>query len=172
MTTKPRFETSPDVEACAEYLRHNKDRGLIEYSAIGRIIKRDVTGKDRYILAGARRILEKQGIVFVVETGKGIRLASASQVAKLSTDVPITKTRRTVKAAQKRQRAVNVQELSEEERAAFYIGRAVLGAIGLAASRAFTNRVTEAQKQSDGPIPIKKTLELFRKVRPRKELVQ
>lgn len=165
MNTKPRFEASPDVEACCEYLRHNRDRGLIAYDALSRVTKRDISGKDRHILASARRILEREGTIFVVETGKGLRKASASEIAKLSTTAPILKTRRIAKQARKRQSVVNVQEMSDEDRAAFYIGRAVLGAIGQAASRAFTNRVKEASENADAPIPIQKTLEMFNKLR-------
>lgn len=160
---KPNFESSPDVGACCEYLRHNCQRGLITYEVISRITKRDLAGKDRHILSSARRRLEREGLLFVTETGKGVRLATASQAARLSTEVPIIKTRRVVKNARKRQQSVNVQALSDEERAAFYVGRAVLGAIGQAASRAFTNRIREESKSSDGVLPIKKTLEMFSK---------
>lgn len=168
MTNKPNFEASPDVEVCADFLRHNKSRGLIDYAQIGRATNRDVAGRDRHILASARRILEREGIIFVTETGKGLRLATASQVAKLSTEAPILKTRRIAKTAKKRQASVNVQALSDEERAAFYVGRAVLGAIGLAASKAFTNRIAKEGEKADGVLPIQKTIEMFSKLRPRR----
>lgn len=171
--TKPRFEASPDVEACADYLRANKDRELITYGAIAEATGReDITGKSRHILASARRILEREGILFVVETGQGLKRASDAQVATLATHEPIIKTRRIAKKAKKRQSAVNVQNLTGEQRMAFWIGSAILGAIDQAASRAFKNRMKDAADKTDGPIPMKQTLDLFKKLRPPKKTLQ
>lgn len=166
MTTKPRFSASPDVDTCVEFLRQHHPKGLITYAAIATATGRDVVGDDRYILASARRRLEREGIVFVVETGKGIKRATDAQLASLSTDAPISRTRRIAKTAKKRQRAVNVQNLSANERAAFYVGRAVLGAIEQATRKAFRNRLAPAANTSGEPIPIKQTMELFKKLRP------
>lgn len=171
--TKPRFEASPDVEACADFLRENKDRDLISYAALAEATGReDIAGKSRHILASARRILEREGILFVVETGVGLKRASDAQVATLATSEPIIKTRRIAKKAKKRQSAVNVQNLTGEQRMAFWIGSAILGAIDQAASRAFKNRVTAAADKADGAIPMKQTLDLFRKMRPTRKSLQ
>lgn len=171
--TKPRFEASPDVEACADFLRENKDRDLISYAALAEATGRDdITGKSRHILASARRILEREGILFVVETGVGLKRASDAQVATLATSEPIIKTRRIAKKAKKRQSAVNVQNLTGEQRMAFWIGSAILGAIDQAASRAFKNRVEKSANVTDGPIPMKQTLDLFKKMRPTRKSLQ
>lgn len=169
MTSKPRFEASTDAETCAEYLRKHQADGLIRYTALSQATGRDIAGSDRHILQSARRILEREGIVFVVETGRGVIRASDQQVATLSTDVPIAKTRRITRIARKRQRVVNVQNLSDEQRAAFYIGRAVLGAIEQAARKAFRNQLKPAINATDGPLPLSKTLELFKSLRRPKE---
>jgi hypothetical protein len=169
---KPNFQASADVEKCCEYLRAHRAQDLILYSSISAEIGRDIDGRDRHILVSARRILERENVVFVVETGRGIRLATDSQVAVLSTDAPIIKTKRIARVARKRQRAVNVQNLSASEREAFYIGRAVLGAIEQATRKAFRNKLEGASNTSDGPLPIDQTLEMFRKLRPRANRVQ
>lgn len=166
MTTKPRFSASPDVDTCVEFLRQHRDKGLITYAAIATATGRDITGNDRYILQSARRRLERDGIIFVVDTGKGLRRATDAQLASLSTDAPISKTRRIAKAAKKRHRVVNVQNLSDDERAAFYIGRAVLGTIEQATRKAFRNRVAQPVNTTGEPISIKQTMELFKKLRP------
>lgn len=165
MTTKPRFSASPDVDTCAEFLRQHQGKELITYAAIATATGRDIAGDDRYILQSARRRLEREGIIFVVETGKGIRRAKDAEIATLSTDAPISRTRKIAKTAKKRQRAVNVQNLSNEQRAAFYVGRAVLGAIEQATRKAFSNQVRAANTTGE-PMPIKQTMELFKKLRP------
>ena len=165
MTTKPRFSASPDVDTCVEFLRQHRDKGLITYAAIATATGRDVSGADRYILQSARRRLEREGTVFVVETGKGIRRATDTQIASLSTDIPIAKTKRITRIAKKRQRSVNVQNLTSEQREAFYVGRAVLGAIEQATRKALRNQIVMAANTVDGPIPIKQTMGLFKKMR-------
>lgn len=166
MTTKPRFSASPDVDTCVEFLRQHRDKGLITYAAIATATGRDVTGGDRYILQSARRRLEREGTIFVVDTGKGLRRATDDQLATLSTDAPISRTRRIAKVARKRQRAVNVQNLSAEQRATFYVGRAVLGAIEQATRKALRNQLQPIANTNGEPIPIKQTMELFKKLRP------
>lgn len=163
---KPRFETSPDIDACVAYLRKHEARPLIEYAELSEAIKRDIAGRDRHILQSARRRLEKEGIVFVVATGKGVRRATDAQVAILATDTPIRKTKRITKTAHKRQRTVNVQNLSQEQLAAFYVGRAVLGAIEQATRKAFRTKIINATNTESGPLPLKETLEMFKGLRP------
>lgn len=166
MPPKARFEASTDTDTCADYLRKHHADGLITYTAISQATGRDIGGKDRHILQSARRQLERENIVFVVETGVGIRRASDQQVATLSTDVPIAKTKRISRTARKRQRAVNVQNLTDDQRAAFYVGRAVLGAIAQATRKAFRNKLQGAVNSSDGPLQLKQTLEMFERLRP------
>lgn len=166
MTTKPRFEASTDVETCTDYLRKHHADGIITYAAMSQATGRDIAGRDRHILQSARRRLERESIVFVVETGQGISRASDQQVATLSTDVPIAKTKSITRTARKRQRAVNVQNLTDDQRAAFYVGRAVLGAIEQATRKAFRNALSPAVNTTGGPLPIQRTMELFNKMRP------
>ena|GEM_PF-5917361 len=169
MTDKPRFESSADVEKCVSYLRKNKNDGLLSYADLSKVTGRDIVGKDRYILTSARRILERDGLMFATQTGKGVILASDAQKAELSTDGAIIKTRRIARVARKRQRSVNIQSLTDEQRMAFWVGSAILGAIDQAASRAFKNRVEEVSNASDARIPLSKTLELFSKMRSNKD---
>lgn len=161
MTKHPRFKASEDVEACADYLRAKKTSGIITFEQLETATGRDIRGKDRYILTSARRILEHEALVFVSITGRGVARASDAEVATLSTNVPIEKTRRIARTAKKRQRNVNIQNLTDEQRAAFWIGSAVLGAINQAASRALRDKMREEVNVTDGAIPLSKTLELF-----------
>jgi hypothetical protein len=130
--SKPSFEVSADVEKCYDYL---KPRQEATYRELSQFLGRDIKGRDRYVLESARRKLERIGIVFVIETGVGLKRANHAQVAALSTDMPIKKIRRAIKRAGKREKIVDVQ-LSEDDRAAFYIGRAVLGAVSQSVRRA------------------------------------
>ena len=104
----------------------------------------------------------------MVRTGIGVERANHAQVAALATDAPISKIRRAVRRSGKRQKIVNVQDLSEDQRLAFYVGRAVLGAIGQAVRDSFKNKVAKATNVDDPPLSVKDTLALFAKVRPAK----
>lgn len=162
---KPRFEVSTDTEKCCDFLRTRQQATYLE---ISQHLGRDVRKRDRYVLEAARRKLEREGIVFVVQTCIGVIRASDAQVAQLSTDVPIGKIGRTIKRAKKRERVVNLQNLTAEERAAFYVGRAVLGAMSQADRLAFRNLLRKEADNTDGPVPIERTIELFSKLRPNK----
>jgi hypothetical protein len=139
MPNKPSFEVSSDVDKCTEYLA-NHDR--VSYNELSSYLGRKINGRDRYVLESARRRLERRrGVVFVVERGVGVVRATNKQVAQLSTDVPIRQVRRITNKAKKREIHVNVQELSEDERLAFYIGRVVVNAIGKNTLKSFRSQI-------------------------------
>src|SRR5262249_33659713 len=150
MPRPARFEMSQDIEACCEFLR---SRHRASYQDISTHLGRDVRGRDRYILLAARRKLERKGIVFVVETGIGIVRATHPQIAQLSTKQPIDKIGRVTRRAKKREQLVDIQQLSDEQRLAFNVGRAVLGAIEQAVRVAFRNEAKREVQKEDGPIP-------------------
>ena len=159
---KPNFETSSDTAKCVDYLR---GRSRVPYHEISQYLGRDVQRRDRHVLENARRKLERESIVFVVETGVGLVRAVDSQIAMLSTSLPIEKIRRTTHRAQKRERVVNTQALTEDERAAFYVGRAILGAIRQATREAFRHQINGAVVTNPEPLSLEQTLSLFSKLR-------
>ena len=156
------METSPDVQKCRDYLR---SRQRATYREISQHLGRDVQRRDRHILENARRKLEREGIIFVVETGIGFVRANDSQIATLSTSVPIEKIRRLTKRARKREKIVNTPLLTDEQRAEMYIGRAILGAIQQATREALKHQITRAVNNGGEPITIEQTLALFSKLR-------
>lgn len=156
-----RFETSADIEKCTSYLR---SRSHASYKELSQHLNRDIQGKDRYVLVSARHKLEREGIVFVIRTGIGVERANHSQVAKLATDEPLSKIKRVTRRANRRQKIVNVQGLTADEREAFYVGRAVLGAISQGLRDAFRNKVAKVTRDNadNGPLDVKETIALFR----------
>jgi predicted ATP-grasp superfamily ATP-dependent carboligase len=144
---KPSFEMSSDVEKCCAYL---ESRDCATYAEISSHLGRRVNGRDRYILESARRHLEKHGIIFVTERGIGLVRANSEQLAKLSTTNPINKIRRATRRAEKRQAHVNVQELTEDERLAFYVGRAVINTIGKNTLKSFRTQIKKEIEKSGG----------------------
>ena len=158
---KPNFEASEDTTRCVDYLR---GRSRATYHEISQHLGRDVQRRDRHVLENARRKLEREGVVFVVETGVGLVRATDAQVATISTSLPIEKIRRTTHRAQKREPLVNIQKLTADERAAFYVGKAVLGAIQQATREAFRNQLIGAVNVSQEPISLDATLNLFSKL--------
>jgi len=144
------FEASTDTQKCCDFLA-DKDR--VSYNEISRHLGRKINGRDRYVLESARRRLEKQqGVVFVVERGVGLVKANNGQKASLSTAHPIGKIKRMTRKAEHRQRLVNVQELSADERLAFAIGRVVLNAVGKTTLRSFRNKIAKEIEARDGEL--------------------
>src|SRR5262245_57822586 len=144
MNPKPSFETNPDIEKCAEYLlRHDR----VSHNELSAYLGRKIDGRDRYVLASARRRLERRGIFFVAEWGVGLVRANNKQVAHLATDDPIGRIKRIAGKAKRREEHVNVQALSEDERLAFYVGRVVIDAIGKNTLRSFRSQIREEIKK-------------------------
>ena len=116
MPKKPNFQALIDRDKCVDFLR---DRLVASYADIANHIKRDVTGKERYIMASARKKLEKIGVIFVVERGIGLRRASSKNIADLSTTVPLNRVKKAVRRASDHEPHVNIQDLSADDRIAF-----------------------------------------------------
>src|SRR4029077_12786171 len=145
---KPSFETSVDVQKCIDFLR---DKNRISYAEVSHHLGRKVNGRDRYILQSARNQLEKQqDIVFVTERGVGLARATNGQCASLSTIHPIARIKRVTRKAERRQRLVNIQELSADDRLAFSIGRTVLAAVGKATLKSFRSQIQRELEKRDG----------------------
>jgi predicted transcriptional regulator len=146
---KPSFEMAPDVQKLVDHLAA---RQTVSYAEMSQITGREITGRDRYVLVSARRILENRGVIFAVQRGVGLTRANNGQVANLSTTHAISKIRRVTKRAKKREQHVNVQQLSADERLAFYVGRTVINAIGKTTLRSFRNQIRAEIEKRDGDI--------------------
>lgn len=158
---KPTFEANPDVDRCIDYLiRHDR----ISYDELNRYLGRQINGRDRYILQTARRRLERtRGIIFVVEHGEGLVRANNRQVANLATDEPIRKIRRITRVAKKREPLVNVQDLSEEERVALYVGRLVIDMVDRNTTRSARSNIRkQLKKHGDEPLTLSQVTALRR----------
>jgi hypothetical protein len=116
------------------------------------LIGRKVDGRDRYVLASARRILERRGVFFAVERKIGLVRATNGQVATLSTAQPVDKIRRTTRVAQRRQTQVNIQDLSADERMKFDIYRSVIQAVKQNTSRQTRTLLAKEILKNDGGI--------------------
>jgi hypothetical protein len=143
------FELSRDVEKLVAFIGDRQSASYVEMSVH---IGRTINGRDRYVLDSARRVLERQGKIFVAERGIGVRRATNGQIAVLSTSHPIDKTRRVTRRAKKRERHVNVQQLADDERRAFYLGRLVLEIIDRDTSRSFRNQIRVEIDKREGEV--------------------
>ena len=157
---KPSFQTSVDVQKCMDFLENHKEA---TYSEIGKHLGRNIKDRDRYVLASARKQLERRGILFITERGVGIKRATNGQVATLSTAYPITRIQRISRKAEHRERHVNIQALSEQDRLAFNIGRAVIHSVKQSTLKSFKNRIAkELTEQGDTLISIQQLFTLPR----------
>jgi hypothetical protein len=160
MNNKPSFEKNPDVDRLVSFLQV---RSRATYAEMNDLTRRQINGRDRYVLASACRILERRGIIFVPERGIGVVRATNGQVASLSTAHPIKKVQRITRRANKRQEHVNVQALSADERLALYIGRAVLDIVTKNTSKSVrTQLAKEIEKTGGEPLTIHQVTALSR----------
>jgi hypothetical protein len=146
---KPSFELSPDVAKLAAFLT---DRQKATYGEMSDLTGRQINSRDRHVMESARRILEGKGVYFAVDRGVGLIRATNAQVAILSTSHPITKIGRVTRKAQKRQAHVNTQNLSDDDRLAFDIGRSVLAAIRNDTSKSLRARLAREIAKNDGGV--------------------
>lgn len=161
---KPTFELSEDVRKLVEFL---EPREHASYPEMNRRVGRNLNGAERYVLTSARRVLERDsGKVFVTERGIGIRRATNGQVARLSTDHVVNKTRRVVRQGKKRDALVNVQSLDADDRDAYYIGRAVRQMLDATVGRKMRSKIAqEIQDRGGEPIDLTETIGLFQRKR-------
>lgn len=158
---KPTFEISADVEKLVAYLA---DRQHASYNEMSRHVGREIKGRDRYVLASARKILERsKGIIFGCERGVGLVRATNGQIATLSTTHPIKRMRKMTGVAQKRQARVDIQSLSAEDRLTFDVGRSVMAALRNNMSKGLQSQLArEIQKRDGGVVTINSILSLPR----------
>jgi hypothetical protein len=168
-STKPSFQANPDAAKLANYLR---DRNRASYFEMSAAVSRDIQNRDRYVLTGARRILEREGIIFVVERGVGLIRADDAQIAVLSASHPLGKIKRVTQVAQRRQDFVNIQGLTAEQRTDWDVSRSLLSIIRLHSSRAFRNKVEKVVLEQDGGMVDPSTLESMFPSKRRKRFSQ
>jgi len=158
---KPSFEVSPDTRKLAEFLQ---PRDQATYTEMNRRIGRIINGADRHVLYGALRILQRDhGIVFVAERNVGIKRATNGQMATLSTDHVHRKVRRTVRRGKKIEPLVNSQELSPDERDAFWIGRAVTQVLDVTVGKRMRSKIADEIKDRGEAVDIRDVVALFQK---------
>lgn len=136
---KPSFEVSTDVRKLVEFLLQ---REMASYTEMGRLINRDLQGRERHVLESAKRNLQREhGIVFVAVRGLGVKRATNVQIASMATDHLHRKTRRSLRRAKKLDTLVNPQAMSADARDTFYGGRMVNQALGYSLSRKFRSKI-------------------------------
>ena len=164
---KPMFEASPDTDLLVAFLRHRQDA---THEQMGTLLGREINGRDRHILTSARRQLEREGRGFVAVRGWGIRRATNGQLAKLSTDIPQSKAKRSFRRANRRGLHVNIQDLTANERLAFYGGVVINNLLLQNLSRKSKNRVQRAIEQhGNEPISTQAAWEALSAVKPRRK---
>jgi hypothetical protein len=159
---KPSFEVSPDVRKLAEFLRECEKAS---YAEMNRRTGRNINGADRYVLYGAlRRLQREHDLVFVVERGVGITRATNGQVASLSTDHIIRKTGRVIRRGRKLQPIVDTQALNNDQRDAFFIGRAVTQMLDATVGKKMRSKIADEIKDRGGEaVDIKDVVALFQR---------
>lgn len=155
------FEVSPNARILAEFLLPLEQA---TYDEMNKLIGKKINGNSRHILYRALRQLQRDHeIIFVVDRGVGLVRATNAQVATLSTDHVAHKVRRTVHRGKRMQPIVNTQELTSDQRDAFYIGRAVTQMLDAAVGRKMRSQVAEEIKDRGEAVDISRVVALFKK---------
>jgi hypothetical protein len=83
---KPIFKANPDTDILEKLLESRTDGSTIEYKELSSAIGRDVRNGAAYLLSGARKRLERRGIIFGCISRVGLRFIADHEKADLVSD--------------------------------------------------------------------------------------
>lgn len=129
-----RFEESPVRRLVAEKMRAAAIGEVVPYSALSEVIGGDAQGAGRHLVASARAMLLKEGILFDAVTNVGLK--RLDDVGALdATESHLNRSRRAVKRASRTLAVSNYEALPEPEKK-----RHGLYALRIAVQRQFSGR--------------------------------
>ena len=161
---RPTFSMSADTRAAFDLLASAKVGGTVTYDDLAAVTRRDVRGDDRYVVASARRALEREGVIFGVLHGVGLkRLTDAEILADAERAYP--RIRRASRRAALRALSIeNFDALSAEDKSRHNAMVSVFGAVAAMTDyrsiKKIEQRVSAESKQT---LSLGDTLEAFRK---------
>jgi hypothetical protein len=158
----PDFRRAAQTDKLIEVLRTCSIGETITYGRLSDAIGEDVQDK-RHYLNSATRILEAEGVAFRTETNVGVRRISADDLPSVGQQA-IDRTRRTAKRGSRRLALLDrMNDVKPETAAAVRGKRSLLDLIVWAASSVQRKRVEQEARQTTGPIPPAKLLDIFKR---------
>jgi len=155
------FEISPDTQLLIARLEKMQKGECVQYDELSKIIGRNVQ-MNRSSLLSARRILQRQGMVFDAVSGVGIKRLDDIGIVKASQGHVFRAYQAARRGAQKLS-CVDYDTLNNEDKITHNTSASILGAIALVAKPSNTKKLLKAVQEARETLPTAKTLELFSK---------
>jgi hypothetical protein len=154
-------EAAEDTQFLCRMLRDVPIGGEVTHQAMSEAIGRDVQGNARYVVSSARRILEREGIVFGALAGVGLR--RLDDVGKIGvSDDGLSRIRRMAKHRRRVLDTVTAyDELAPEAQAKLNMARSVFGAIGLMTGSTSIRKLESAVAEKHAELAAREALKLF-----------
>ena len=155
-------EMSVDSRAIYQRLMAAKIGDLVTYKELATMTGRDLQHGDRYVLMSACRAAQRDGAVFGVVRGEGVkRLADAEIVSSAAGVLP--RIRRASKRAIRRLTAVSdFAALPNDAKIAHNTYASIFGAIAAVSTHGAVQKVEAKVKDAAQTLPLAKTLEAFK----------
>lgn len=148
-----------DVQLLADFLRDKS--GLVSYPEISAVLGRDVQGAAWHVLAGARKSLERDGIVFGTVRGAGINRLTDDEIVGTGRDA-LSRIRRSSRRAINRLACADYGKLSNDGKVKHNTYASMLGALNQATKEPQIRKVEAAVTTAQAKLPLAKTLDAFK----------
>lgn len=162
MSKKAIPELSADTRVLFERITNLEPNEVVSYDELSKLIGRDVRGRAVSNLYQARRkALREERIVTESVIGLGIKRMTDSQVV-VGFESFMSRSRRAARREATKLTSVDYPKLSRTDQTKHNAALATLGVIQHIASTSSMNRLETKVQDSSGPLPIGKTLDVFR----------
>jgi hypothetical protein len=152
---------SADTLILEARLRDTSPDDVVTYEEMSVILGRDVREYCKSSLITARKTMQSESIFFDVERGVGIVRLSSDGATKASTSY-VRRAKSATRKGLKHLRHVPFAELSEEGKRMHMTTSTQLGLMDLFGSSKSAKKIETTVVKTGGPLPIGRTLELFR----------
>lgn len=157
----PRFQTSLDVKLLSERLRAAKVNDLIGYDELTAILKQDVRSqRGRPKLASARRILEREGMIFECVTNQGVKRLDDEGIVKTGA-AAVKRVHRASRRATRRLGCANFDRLSRDSQTKHNVNMSILSFLGTATSETSQKRIEAKVQKTSRALASNDLLEAF-----------
>lgn len=148
-----------DIQILSDFLR--KQAGEVSYEAMSDILGRDVRNGAWAVLAGARRVLLREGIVFGTIRGVGIKCLTDEEIVGTG-HAAIRKTRRATRRAINTLACADYDKLTNEARIKHNTYASLLGALNAVTKEPQVRKIEASVKSAQAKLPLAKTLDVFK----------
>lgn len=162
MTSKTQYEMSADSRAIFDRLKACKVGDVVSYDEIDKIARRNVRGRDRYVLVSAIKAALREGLVFDAVRGVGVKLLNDVEIVSTAEGV-IPRIRRLSRRATRKLTSVrDFNGLPNDHKVKHNATLSMLGAVSMFARGESVSKVEGEVRKANQTLSLGATLELFR----------